>query len=148
MSGALDIRPMQRADVEAVAELCGQLGYPATPEHLEERWTVIAGDRGHEVLVAVDAGRVVGWLHVSVRPVLESDRTAEICGLIVDANVRGAGVGLALLTAAERWAAAAGCDAIRVRSRIARERAHTFYEREGYVRVKTQHVFEKPLDSP
>jgi len=32
-----------------------------------------------------------------------------------------------------------------VRSRVARERAHRFYEREGYALVKTSHVFEKPL---
>jgi hypothetical protein len=32
-----------------------------------------------------------------------------------------------------------------VRSRIVRERAHRFYEREGYELVKTSHVFEKPL---
>ena len=145
MTDAVEIRSMQRDDVEAVAELCGQLGYPVTPQQIDERWTVVAADRAHQVLVAVTAGRVAGWLHVAIRPVLESDRTAEICGLIVDERARGAGIGLALLNAAEHWAAAAGCRAIRVRSRIARERAHAFYEREGYARVKTQHVFEKPI---
>jgi len=32
-----------------------------------------------------------------------------------------------------------------VRSRVARERAHRFYEREGYALVKTSHIFEKRL---
>ena len=32
-----------------------------------------------------------------------------------------------------------------VRSREARDRANRFYEREGYVHVKTSHVFTKPL---
>jgi hypothetical protein len=32
-----------------------------------------------------------------------------------------------------------------VRSNVVRERAHTFYERLGYGRVKAQQVYEKPL---
>jgi hypothetical protein len=32
-----------------------------------------------------------------------------------------------------------------VRSRVTRERAHQFYEREGYRLLKTSHVFEKRL---
>jgi hypothetical protein len=32
-----------------------------------------------------------------------------------------------------------------VRSRIARERAHAFYERGGFERIKTQHCFQKPI---
>ena len=40
-----------------------------------------------------------------------------------------------------------GCIRMTVRSRIARERAHRFYEREGYVLEKTSHVFRKPLVS-
>jgi hypothetical protein len=32
-----------------------------------------------------------------------------------------------------------------VASRIARERAHRFYEREGYERSKTSHIFTKSL---
>ena len=58
---------------------------------------------------------------------------------------RSGGVGKDLLEAAERWAREHGCRTMTVRSRITRERAHRFYEREGYRRVKTSHVFGKPL---
>jgi hypothetical protein len=34
---------------------------------------------------------------------------------------------------------------LRVRSNAIRERAHAFYLRDGYTRVKTSAVFEKPL---
>jgi hypothetical protein len=34
---------------------------------------------------------------------------------------------------------------MQVRSRMSRERAHRFYEREGYEQVKTSVVFRKPL---
>lgn len=34
---------------------------------------------------------------------------------------------------------------MRVRSNVIRERAHRFYEREGYARIKAQAVFRKQL---
>ena len=134
---------MQAGDAAAVAELCGQLGYPATAADIERRWAPMASSPGHAVFVACDERRVLGWIHAAVRPLLEMDLSAEICGLVVAAGSRGEGLGRSLVKAAEDWAAGTGCRAIRVRSRIARERAHAFYEREGYARVKTQHVFEK-----
>ena len=147
MNDAVTIRRMQPSDAEAVADLCGQLGYPATASQIAHRWSAMASDSGHAVLVAVLQGQVVGWLHVATRPILEFDLSAEIWGLVVDEQQRGSGIGRALLVAAEQWAVYAGCGAMRVRSRIERSRAHAFYEREGYSRMKTQHVFQKPLVS-
>jgi GNAT superfamily N-acetyltransferase len=141
----VEIRRMQPFDVQAVATLCGQLGYPATADQIAARWSLIAADAGHAGFVAVNGDRVVAWLHVANRPLIEYDACAEICGLVVDDRERGAGVGGALVAAAEAWAKAAGLTIIRVRSRVERDRAHTFYERHGYRRVKTQYVFEKPL---
>jgi len=142
-----EIRRMRADDVAAVAELCGQLGYPATPGQIEARWSPIASDRGHGVFVGTKGGRVVAWLHVAIRPLLESDLSAEIWGLVVDQHERGAGIGRALVAAAEQWAIEAGCTAMRVRSRVERSRAHVFYEREGYARIKSQYVFEKSLQT-
>lgn len=136
---------MQSSDVSTVAGLCGQLGYPATVDQVADRWSLLASEAGQAVFVAVQAGRVVGWLHVANRPLLEYDAGAEICGLVVDERNRGAGVGRALVSAAEEWAKESGLATIRVRSRIERDRAHKFYERDGYTRLKTQYVFEKPL---
>jgi GNAT superfamily N-acetyltransferase len=142
---AVAIRRMRTSDIHAVAGLCGQLGYPATVDQITARWSLLDSDSGHPVFVAADGDRVIGWLHVAHRLLLEYDACAEICGLVVDERERGAGVGRALVAAAEAWARAAGVRTIRVRSRVERDRAHTFYERDGYTRVKTQHVFEKAL---
>lgn len=76
---------------------------------------------------------------------LEDGAFAELAGLVVDESVRGSGVGAALLAAAEDWARAQGFASMRVRSNVIRERAHRFYEREGYARIKAQAVFRKPL---
>ncbi len=142
---AVEIRRMRASDVTAVADLCGQLGYPATPDQIAARWCPISSDPAHAVFVGTSGGHVVAWLHIAIRPLLESALSAEIWGLVVDQHERGAGIGRALLAAAEQWAIDAGCTAMRVRSRVERSRAHVFYEREGYSRIKSQYVFEKLL---
>jgi len=54
--------------------------------------------------------------------------------------------GLTVLTAAEGWAPARGLEQMAVRSNVARSDSHPFYERLGYLRVKTQHAYRKRLE--
>ena len=105
----------------------------------------VTGHRDHALLVAEAPAGLAGWIQVSVSRIFEAPSSAEIAGLVVDESRRGEGVGPLLLRAAEEWARGRGCAAIRVRSNVMRERAHRFYEREGYGRIKVQQVFEKPL---
>jgi GNAT superfamily N-acetyltransferase len=88
---------------------------------------------------------VVGWLHVSKEPLLESEMRAEVNGLVVAEGQRSLGAGAQLLAAAEEWARRHGCKEMSVRSNVIRERAHKFYERQGYEHYKTQKSFRKPL---
>jgi GNAT superfamily N-acetyltransferase len=102
----------------------------------------------HAVFVAESrdaAAGLVGWLHVSVSHLLESDIRAEVNGLIVAEGQRSAGAGAKLLEAAEEWARRHGGQAMNVRSNVIRERAHSFYERNGYEHYKTQKAFRKAL---
>jgi GNAT superfamily N-acetyltransferase len=50
-----------------------------------------------------------------------------------------------LLDAAEKWARGKKCKGMSVRSNVIRDRAHAFYERQGYLHIKTQKAFRKPL---
>jgi len=76
---------------------------------------------------------------------IDSETRAEIHGLIVGEDQRSLGAGALLLEAAEKWARPRGCTAMNVRSNVMRERAHKFYERQGYEHYKTQKAFRKPL---
>jgi GNAT superfamily N-acetyltransferase len=140
------IRPARAEDATTLADLTTQLGYPSTPAELAERIAPLLGVPDHAVLVAVDgADGPIGWIHVRIELGLEHDPTVDIHGLVVDERDRNEGVGAALLTAGERWATERGIGAMVVRSRVARERAHRFYEREGYALEKTSRVFTKRL---
>lgn len=140
------IRTARNYDAPALAALCGELGYAATRQQVVARLAAIEAQAAGRVFVAEDAGgAVIGWLHVALQAQLLDDEVAEILGLVVADAARGRGIGRELLRMAERWARERGATAMRVRSRVGRARAHGFYERAGYVRTKTQHVFGKPL---
>ena len=148
-SDKIRVRKARRGDAERIAQLTGELGYPSTPAQIAERLRQLKPVSKHAVFVAEslddDRSGVLGWLHVSVSHVLESDIRAEVNGLIVAEGQRSAGAGAKLLEAAERWAAAHGGRAMNVRSNVIRQRAHKFYERNGYEHYKTQKAFRKPL---
>src|ERR1700758_2064073 len=92
----------------------------------------------HAVFVAEDGnGEVIGWVHAAVTPMLEVPLPAEVNGLIVGEAYRSAGAGARLLDAAENWARKKKCAHMSVRSNVIRERAHRFYERQGYKHYKT-----------
>jgi GNAT superfamily N-acetyltransferase len=96
----------------------------------------------------VPGSRVVGWVHGAEQELLESERRCEILGLVVDAEHRGRGIGRLLVAAVETWAEARGLGLVTVRSNVKRSESHPFYERLGYVKVKTQHAYRKRLSEP
>jgi N-acetylglutamate synthase-like GNAT family acetyltransferase len=148
MSAFVSIRKASLSDSPKIAELCGVLGYPVGAEVMAERLARVIDRPEDTVLVAVLAsGRIVGWLHASERQLLEMGRYAEILGLVVDESHRSFGAGRELVASAEAWARARGLADLHVRSNIVRIESHPFYERLGFVRVKTQHAYRKALAS-
>jgi GNAT superfamily N-acetyltransferase len=139
------VRPIRPEDAEVAARLSTELGYPVDAPAVLARMQQMAGDRNRAVLVACLDGEVVGWIDLSVEYHLQSEPAALIGGLVVSEAVRGRGIGRQLCVAAENWARGVGIARLRVRSNAVRERAHAFYLRDGYTRVKTSAVFEKRL---
>ena len=143
----IEIRRARLSDAPSVGELSGQLGYPTPEREMADRLGhLIRHPRFGVVLIAeTPAGEVVGWLHVSVTPLLEVPLRAEVNGLIVAEGQRSSGSGAKLLQAAEAWAKSKGCTSMSVRSNVVRDRAHAFYLRNGYEHYKTQKAFRKAL---
>ncbi len=145
---SIRIRRARRGDAERIAQLSGELGYPATAAEVATRLRQLTPASKHAVFVAESSDPImglIGWLHVSVSHLLEIDMRAEVNGLIVAEGRRSAGAGAQLLEAAEEWARRRGCGGMNVRSNVIRERAHKFYERNGYEHYKTQKAFRKAL---
>jgi GNAT superfamily N-acetyltransferase len=138
------IRPIQASDAAEAATLCTQLGYPTDAEAVLARMRQIA-DAHRAVLVACLDDAVVGWIDLSVECHLQSEPAVLIGGLVVAEQARNQQIGHELCAAAESWARERGVMRMRVRSNVIRERAHAFYLRDGYTRVKISAVFEKTL---
>jgi PhnO protein len=141
----LSIRRLTIDDAEEAAELCGQLGYPASSDDLRRRIESRAGSVDSIAIAALLDGQMVGWIDASVEHHLQSSPRVVIGGLVVRDGVRGLGIGRRLCLEIEEWARSKSIPVVRVRSQIIREDAHRFYLRDGYRKVKTSLVFEKSL---
>lgn len=144
-SSQVAFRRLTIEDAEAAAELSRQLGYPCSVDDVRKRIDERSRSNDSVVLGAVLNGEVVGWIDAAVEQHLQSPACAVIGGLVVRDGARGLGIGKRLCLEIEEWARSKSIPVLRVRSQIKREDAHRFYLREGYSKVKTSVVFEKPL---
>jgi ribosomal protein S18 acetylase RimI-like enzyme len=134
-------RKYQTSDLEVLQALMRELGYSVDSKTLQNNIKEICKNRG-EILIAGIGREVVGSVCVLIDARLAEGVYAEIVSLIVSAQFRGAGIGKALVRAAEIWASTR-VDKVRVRANSTRLNAHLFYNSQGYDEVKTQKVFVK-----
>jgi GNAT superfamily N-acetyltransferase len=144
-SSSVSIRRLTVDDAEAAAALSGELGYPSPPEDLRERIEELSHTADRVAFAAVIDGQIVGWIDAAMERHLQYAASAVIGGLVVREDMRGMGVGRRLCVEVEAWARSKSVPIVRVRSQIKREDAHRFYLRDGYRKVKTSLVFEKPV---
>jgi GNAT superfamily N-acetyltransferase len=144
------IRTALAEDYPQMAELSRQLGYESTADDVAARMAAMRESTEHAVFVAElvggqIGGQIGGWIGAFVLRSVEAEARAEVSGLVVDARVRSKGVGQRLLERAEKWAREKKCGTIGLRTNVVRERAHIFYERQGYRHTKTQRSYRKEL---
>lgn len=133
MNKEITVRVAQPADSGGIAELMGQLGYPATLSEVEDRLTRLSSLDSERVIVAEQDGRIVGIVGVHLTPLLhESGNLGRIIALVVEAGHRGHGIGRRLVSEAESWAWNHSCSRMEVTSGDHRSDAHRFYEACGY----------------
>jgi predicted N-acetyltransferase YhbS len=136
--GELVIRRAAAGDSRALEPLIGQLGYAVTEAEVAARLAAMERE-DRLVLVAQLGGAVVGCLSTSVMRVLHRPApVGRISMLVVDAAVRGRGIGAELVRAAERALTAGGCGLVEVTSNLSRTEAHRFYEQLGYERTSVR----------
>lgn len=140
----MTIRTATAQDALAIAELSDVLGYPTSAGAVTSRLVRLLGQPGELVLVAeLPLTGVVGWIHASRQELIESGRHCEILGLVIAAEHRKLGIGRRLVEMVEAWACEQDLEHVSVRSNITRKESHPFYERIGFSRAKTQHVYRK-----
>src|SRR5260370_13836828 len=127
------IRRARRSDAERIAQLSAELGYPAAAAQVATRLRQLTPASKHAVFVAESSDAamgLIGWVHVGVSHLLESDIRAEVNGLIVAEGQRSAGAGAKLLEAPGDWARRRGCRGMKLRSNVIRALPPRFYVRQ------------------
>jgi GNAT superfamily N-acetyltransferase len=138
------LRPARREDVTALIELIAadQLGGSrdgvrdeADLTAYEQAFEAISADPAHILLVAEQAGQVVGTMQLSFLPGLarRGALRAQIEAVRVAESTRRSGLGAAMLTWAIEESRRRGCALVQLTTDKARTDAHRFYQRLGFV---------------
>lgn len=142
---AITIRQANNHDAFALVPLISILGYDVTEIELSKRLHSILSNQQNCILVATEENKVVGFIHVFIKELLEKPLAGENGALAVAEGMQGKGIGKMLLLAGEAWAKEQGCKRLVVKSNVMRQGTHAFYQAVGYTAIKRQVVFEKSL---
>lgn len=133
------LRGIERDEIVAAVALIdeGSLGPGAEDAaRLDEYWEAVLETRRRsgEVVVAILDGHVVGMCQIIVFRHFQHTGgwCAEIETVYVRSDLRGRGVGAALLEFVEAFARERGCYRVQLASRSERLDAHRFYRAHGY----------------
>jgi ribosomal protein S18 acetylase RimI-like enzyme len=142
----LTVRAPEAGDMEALADLMTQLGYETRTSEMQMRMETIMANKQYATFVAVSEGKVCGMIGTRISYSYEHNNPgAAILALIVSENMRGRGVGEALVTAAENDLAQKNIRRLAVYTHFRRTRAHEFYEKMGYEKNGFRLVKELPV---
>jgi ribosomal protein S18 acetylase RimI-like enzyme len=153
---SVTIRPYRDADHDAVVALAPRLTEGVAPwrdasavADAVRSWVTGSLERGngpgHGVIVATSGDDVVGFITVSTRRHFTGQTDAYIGELVVSAEAEGAGVGRALVAAAETWARGHGLHRITLETGAANARARGFYRALGYEEEEVR--LSKPISA-
>ena len=125
------VREANTGDIDALASLMTELGYPVSGATLALRLRKMPPS--HCTFIAELDGVVAGFVGCSALEIYESDSPVGwIMALSVAKRFWRRGVGRALLARVEQWCAENGISDIRVHSGEHRTDAHAFYEACGF----------------
>ncbi|MFJ2609760.1 MULTISPECIES: GNAT family N-acetyltransferase [unclassified Streptomyces] len=138
--GDLDIRPATPDDVPAIVAMLADDPLGAQRESPDDLTPYLAAlerlsaDPNQHLVVAVQEGRVIGTLQLTIIPGLS--RRGSVRSIIeavrVHADARGSGLGTRLIEWAVDESRRQGCQLVQLTSDRTRTDAHRFYERLGF----------------
>lgn len=138
-------REYNAADLPAVREILkNDLGYDVPADELNGRINKMFSLGNYKIFVACIGESVVGFVGaVSFIAFEVSNEAIKIIALAVSEKYRGQGIGTNLLKEVERYAEKNNAGIILLNSGLQREKAHGFYESQGY--TKRSYGFTKSI---
>lgn len=151
------IRPVQPSDADEWLRMRMALWPDSTPDKEARQIAHFLAVPARPVLPTLHAAFVYprpetglcGLVEVSIRPYADGCETTNVGYLeawYVDPDVRGQGIGRALVTAAEAWARRQGCHEMASDADLTNHVSQAAHQRLGYVEVGRVVQFCKVLD--
>lgn len=129
------IRDAKDNDVNGLAILMNELGYPTTTNQMKQRLSNIIINPFYRTFVYERDKQIVGMIGMILGFRYEKDESyIRIVAFVVNSKYRGQGIGTLLLSEAEKWARSNGAKMITLNSgdRSERFNAHNFYLSNGF----------------
>ncbi len=138
----LEFRQATREDLPEIVRMLADDFLGATreryenplPENYIKAFEEIEADKNNELIVAENAGEIVGTLQITFTPSLsfQGGKRATVESVRVDEKYRGCGIGKELMLWAIERAKAENCVALQLTTNAERTDAHRFYENLGF----------------
>lgn len=133
MKETIEVRSPDLADLDRVAELLCTLNPDTPPETVRMRLDTVLAKHPHYQLVGAYLGnRLVGVAGAWIATKIWCGKYLEIDNLVVDPEVRSAGVGTLLIQRLESLARENGCKIITLDSYSSNHPSHRLYHRLGF----------------
>ena len=139
------VRQIDAVDAQSICALSEQLGYHLAASETETQIKAVLLRDDNCAFVAVSDENIIGWIHGLKAIRIETPPFVEIGGLVVDERYRGKGIGEKLVNRVKQWCIEQGISSLKVRCNTKRLEAHKFYNKIGFIEIKTQKVFEMEL---
>lgn len=131
----ISLRDYILADIESLAMLTTELGYPTTVSEMKARLVEISKNPNCKTIVAEQDSKIVGYMGLLKSTSWEqNDCFVRIQALVVKSEFRKYGIGKSLISYAESWGREIGARLIALNCGIREERdsAHKFYAKIGF----------------
>ena len=137
------VRHATISDTDALSDLMAQLGYPASPDLLRQKLTLLSQSANDAVFIATNDTGVAGCLSAHMLELFHvSGKLGRITSLVVDAESRRTGVGRLLIEQSTDFFRRNGCIRVEVNSGDHRPTAHAFYESMGFVQDERRFILK------
>ncbi|MCI5052104.1 MAG: GNAT family N-acetyltransferase [Simkaniaceae bacterium] len=137
----ISFREPNAGDVESLASLMTQLGYPIEVDRMGKNIFKYLLLKNQKVWVAECNGQVVGCIAVAITHYFHREGAfLRIIAMVVDRTKRRMGIGKSLMQVAEDYAREKNCSHVELTSGVHRETlgSHRFYKSLGYTELSSQ----------
>lgn len=129
------IRSANEKDINGLAKLMGELGYPTTEIEMDQRFKKINANPLYNTIVAEINGEIVGMIGIIIGYRYEKNEDyIRIVALVVASDYRKQGIGGKLIREVEKLAKKQGIKSLVLNSGNRKDRndAHQFYIQNGF----------------